>query len=600
MCGIAGLLGRTRSDFVHLVGPRLDHRGPDGAGQWSEGPATLLHRRLAIVDPSPAGHQPMRSACGRYVITFNGEIYNHGALRRSLERAGDHLGSASDTEVLLALYARQGAACLAQLRGMYAFCIWDRSTQSAFLARDPLGIKPLHLWHGDDGAMAFASEVRPLLASGLVTRRIDPIALARYLQAGCLPRDRTLAAGVVPLEPGHYGVWRAGSWQTTRFWQPDFRARTPDAPDATASHVREALKRCVAAHLVSDVPVALSLSGGMDSGALLALSGRPLPTLSIGFETAAFDESNQAARIAATFGAPHLRQRIDRATAQASLPEYLAAMDQPSIDGFNVFCVARLARARGFKVLLSGLGGDELFGGYPSFRDVPQLQNTRRRVSRGAAGLAAVLARRHDEASQRMASLLAGGDDLATVHRLYRSVFTPPEVHRILAFWGMPRADAAPHGEAEDEVLPQRCPGDPDRIAWLETTEFLGNRLLRDADCFAMAAGVELRVPLADATLLDRLAPYPAEIRLAPGKALLKQAVPELPEWLTGAPKRGFDFPFQLWIDETAGGFLPPPPPVPDTLDTRAWYRRWSLMALDHWLAAHLDCRLAPGEVVHG
>ena len=157
MCGIAGLLGRSDANFAGAVGSRLTHRGPDCDGQWSEAAATLVHRRLAILDPSPAGRQPMHSACGRYVITFNGEIYDHQALRRSLGEAGERLRSASDTEVLLALYARQGPACLAQLRGMYAFCIWDRSTQSAFLARDPLGIKPLHLWHGGDGALAFAS-----------------------------------------------------------------------------------------------------------------------------------------------------------------------------------------------------------------------------------------------------------------------------------------------------------------------------------------------------------------------------------------------------------------------------------------------------------
>jgi asparagine synthase (glutamine-hydrolysing) len=588
MCGIAGLLGRRVAGFAGAVGGRLSHRGPDGAGQWAEASATLVHCRLAIQDPSPAGDQPMRSACGRYVITFNGEIYNHHALRRSLIDAGEPQRSASDTEIVLGLFARHGPGCLTQLRGMYAFCIWDRDTATAFLARDPLGIKPLYLWHGSDGALAFASEVRALLASGIVPRRLDPVAVGRYLQAGCLPRHRTLADGVVPLEPGHYGIWRAGSWRSTRFWRPDFRHRAA----ANADQLRQALQDSIADHLVSDVPVALSLSGGLDSAAVLALCGRAVPTLTIGFAEAAFDESERAAEIAAAFGAPHRRLAIDRPTARSWLPCYLAAMDQPSIDGFNVFCVARLAREEGYKVLLSGLGGDELFGGYPSFAEVPRLRRTRHRLGDRAASLAAPLARRDDEGSQRLAALLSGGVGLAATHRLYRAVFTPAEASRIMAFWGLadiPWDDALPDDPAEDD----RFPTDLDRLAWLEATEFLGNRLLRDADGFAMAAGVELRVPLADATLVDRLSSYPADRRLATGKAMLVEAVPELSRW-AGAPKRGFDFPFQPWLSGTQGDFLPAVPPVPEELDLRSWYRRWSLMALDHWLAEHLDCRLTP------
>lgn len=595
MCGIAGLLGREHAGFAATADETLRHRGPDGSGSFTDSTATLVHRRLALLDPSEAGHQPMVSADGRHVIVFNGEIYNFRALRAELMAAGVAFRSGTDTEVVLALFVREGARCLSRLRGMFAFCIWDGVERSAFVARDPLGIKPLYRWHGPDGSLAFASELRVLLAAGLARPELDPAGLAHYLAFGALPSNRTLVAGITPLAPGHFGTWQDGTWTEERFWRPDFGAEVAD-PATTVPRVREALQASVEAHLVSDVPVGLFLSGGLDSSAILALAGGRLPAVSIGFAGPAYDESPTAALVAAHFGAEHHVLEVSAGLARAWLPEFLAAMDQPSVDGFNTFCAARAARERGLKAVLAGTGGDELFGGYPSFTDVPDLLASRRRLQPAAARFATALAARSDTGSRRMAALLTGAATVDAVHDGYRSVFTPREVAALMAGWGI----AAPEGvgpAADDWGIGTDAgtfPTEGDRLAWLETTNFLGNRLLRDADAFGMAAGVEVRVPFADAALLDAVAPIPSAVRLASGKALLKAAVPELPPWLTALPKRGFMVPFADWFDAQRGGFLAAwrMPSMPPGLDVADWSRRWTLLVLGDWLERHLGLPL--------
>lgn len=587
MCGIAGLFGRSHGAFATAVEPRLRHRGPDDRGHYADASATLVHRRLAIMDPSAGGHQPMVSACGRYVIAFNGEIYNHRELGHILTADGVPLRSRSDTEVILSLFIRHGPHCLSLLRGMYAFCIWDRETRAAFLARDPLGIKPLYRWHGPTGELAFASELRALLATDLMRPTLDTAALAHYLAVGSLPADRSLVVGVTPLPPGHYGIWQSGEWTEERFWRPDFTAAIFD-PATAVSRARQALEASVRAHLTSDVPVGLFLSGGLDSGAILALAGRRLPAISIGFAEALHDETRMAARVAAHFGAEHHVFAVSCALAQEWLPEFLSAMDQPSVDGFNTFCVARAAHDRGFKAMLSGLGGDELFGGYPSFHEIPNLLASRRRLEPGAAGLARALTQNSDAGSQRMAALLAGVPSLAATHRCYRTIFTPPEIRALMTGWGFSVPESVEAGVSDAGVEQGLFPTDLDRLGWLEIVNFLGDRLLRDADAFGMASSVEVRVPLADSTLLDALAPISAAIRLAPGKALLRDAVPELPEWLTAAPKRGFTFPFEEWFHSGEFSASLRLPPAPPSLDLRLWYRRWSLLVLGQWLERQL------------
>ncbi|MCP9849794.1 asparagine synthase (glutamine-hydrolyzing) [Cyanobium sp. Morenito 9A2] len=608
MCGIAGLLSLSTQpsapDLVAALDQALAHRGPDDAGVWSERGTTLVHRRLAIQDLSPAGHQPMPSACGRYVLVFNGEIYNQRELRRQLERLGHRFHSSSDTEVLLELYARYGLSALQRLRGMYAFCLWDRQERRALLARDPYGIKPLYLHHGNGGELLFASELRALLATGRVPRRLDGQGLADFLNQGSLPHHRTLVEGITPLPPGHLGLWQEGRWQLQRHWQPSY---APDGvlegPDLV-SHTRAALGASVRAHLLSDVPVGLFLSGGLDSSAVLALAEQPLTTVSIGFAEAGFDESGRAAALARQFGATHHSVQLRVADAAATIPGFLQAIDQPSVDGFNTYGVSKLAAGLGLKVVLSGLGGDELFGGYPSFQRLPRAWRLHRRLAPLAPLAAAALGRSHRGGAQRLADGLRQPASIENSYRSLRGIFSPSEVGRLLRHWGL--EPPLTHGHEPPQPCgpeswvvkdPSRFPTAADQIAWLESSLYMGQQLLIDSDGMAMAHALELRLPLVDAELLRALAGQPAAQRLAAHKRLLRQAVPEAEALVGRAPKQGFAFPFQCWFD--ADGFhpsawgLPPLPPTPADLDVRAWARRWGLLVLSDWLKRHLGVELA-------
>ncbi len=599
MCGIAGQLGRAPGSFAGQVGPRLAHRGPDDAGVWQDDDACLVHRRLAILDLSPLGHQPMASACGRWQLVFNGEIYNHADLRQRLEAEGQRFRGSGDSEVLLAWLIRRGRDGLGALRGMFAFCLFDTQERSALLARDPHGIKPLYLRSGPGGSLAFASELRALLAADGPPVALDEQALGRYLATGSVSEPATLVAGVQRLPSGHAAFWSRGRLRVEPW------GALPESLDGAIEHgmtaeeavrlTRAALEDSVAAHMVSDVPVGLFLSAGLDSASLLALAPRGLHTFTIGFEERGadgFDESGPAARIAAHFGAQHTPLNLSADQARKWLPDFLACQDQPSIDGYNTWCVARLAREHGLKVALSGLGGDELFGGYPSFRMVPKLCRWRRRLGPAGpltAGVLRRLPKGRRARQQRLADLMESPVSLGQAYGCFRGLFSTAETDRLLAHWGFRTpglAAAAGDGTGGRDGL--------EGVAWLEGTRYLRNQLLPDSDVMAMASGLELRLPLVDAQLQRRLGPIPAVLRLAEGKRLLERSMPELPEWFLNRPKQGFRFPFQLWLDDPASPLTLRLPPTPAGIDLRPWYRRWSLMVLQHWLEAHLGISLSP------
>jgi asparagine synthase (glutamine-hydrolysing) len=605
MCGIAGILAGApglHASAASSMGAALAHRGPDDAGLWSSpqrgsGPVTLVHRRLAIQDLSPGGHQPMESACGRYVLVFNGEIYNQHALRRDLERQGHRFRSSSDTEVLLQLLIRYGTAALQRLQGMFAFCLWDSHEQRALLARDPFGIKPLYLWQGPGGQLLFASEVRALLASNLIPRQLDATALAGFLASGSVPEPRTLVAGITSLPAGWLGHWQAGSWQIQPYWQPSFAPGLPLNPSDQIALSRQALAASVAAHQLSDVPVGLFLSGGLDSSALLALAGgQRITTLSIGFQETAYDETERAAAVARYFGSSHMPLQLTAARAAELLPGFLAAVDQPSIDGFNTYCVSQLAHEQGLKVVLSGLGGDELFGGYPSFQKIPRLLALHRSLGPARPAAARWLERSGQHQRLRLAAFLGGPATAAAAHRCFRGIFSPREIALAFQHWGL-SSTAVAEDAACLEPGSCRCPTQADAIAWLESSCYMGQQLLRDSDTYSMAHGLELRIPFVDAQLFRELAPLPASTRLARDKQLLQDAVPELRQALPPAPKRGFTFPYGVWFDQPGSPLQPgsaayPLPPLPTGLDFQPWFRRWGLMVLRHWLQQHLEIEL--------
>lgn len=577
MCGINGIV-RLRPDAPPIDSEELLRtrdamalRGPDGAGAWTapDGRAALASRRLAILDLSPAGAQPMSTPDGRWHLVMNGEIYNFRALRHELEEQGTTFRSQSDTEVVLHLLARHGAAALPRLRGMFGLALWDDAGKRLLLARDPLGIKPLYYSDQSDqdgGCLRFASQVKALEASGAVSRAVDPAGLAGFLLWGAVPDPLTIRSAVRALPAGCFL-----EIENERMGAPKSFYEMNAAPAGPPLAPAAAVEDSVAAHLVSDVPVAVFLSAGLDSGLIAALARRRLPeppvTFTLTFDVLAGtprDEGPLAAEVAGALGTRHVERRVGRADFADLWPAALAAMDQPSIDGFNTFVVSRAAHEAGLKVVLSGLGGDELFGSYPSFRDVPALERTSRRAGRlpGLPAAWPALARLAAD-RPKLPGLLRYGSSRAGAYFLRRGLFLPEELPALLgretAEEGLRRCD--PIGLAAGvlhDPLPRaarRRGGDPwVDVHRLETALYMRHQLLRDADWASMAWSVELRVPLVDAWLRAHLAAADFEPARSQGKAaFVRQAAPELPAALFDRPKTGFYIPVMEWLDpETA------------------------------------------------
>ena len=564
----------------------LRHRGPDDEGNWrsASGEASFAHTRLSIIDLSGAAHQPMRAGDGRFTIVFNGEIYNFAALRQALESTGAQFSSRSDTEVIIRAYEVHGPACVSMLRGMFAFALWDERERTCLLARDRFGIKPLY-YRADANGLVFASEVRALLASGLVAKDLDAEGVYGYFRSGSVPEPNTLLRDVRCLEAGQFAVWQGGRLLPQRYWQLGFSPESIEASDAVAA-TRAALLDSVEHHFVSDVPVGIFLSGGIDSTALVALAratGRSdLHTFSIAFPGSSGDEGGIARRTAAHFGTHHDEWPMTAAEGKELFGRFLGVLDQPSIDGFNTYAVSKLAHEHGMKVVLSGVGGDELFGGYKSFRDVPRLARWNRRLAALGpirSGISAALRHGRPPQWRRLGDMLRRPPDLESAYAALRGIFTPDEANVLARKYTGGTADPL----LEDR--PGACDNadEQDVVSCLEVTRYMRNQLLRDADVASMAWGLELRVPYLDSGLAEALERIPAAIRLRPGKRLLLEAVPEVPEWVASQPKRGFLFPFERWLEEDwQDTFRAVERESPVSAGT--WYRKWCIDMFDRWI----------------
>ena len=599
MCGIAGFISTARVaepkqvDAVRLMTRRMLARGPDAEGIWSGPGVALGHRRLAILDLDARANQPMISADGRYTIVFNGEIYNFRELRRVLESDGVVFQTTSDTEVLLALFAREAERMLARLRGMFAFAIWDSHARELFLARDPYGIKPLYYTATKDG-LFFASQVKALLASGQVSTTCEPAGLAGLYLWGSVPEPWTLYREVFALPSGHWLRVRNGApdspvcWHDIRtHWHSEGRDQSPHELQET---VRQAVTDSVRAHLVADVPVSVFLSGGIDSAAVAGLAsglGANVEGITIGFEEFAGkheDEVPVAAAIAAHYGLPHFVRRVSREEFEQDVPRILDAMDQPSIDGVNTWFASKAAAERGFKVVLSGVGGDELFCGYPSFRQIPRSAALGRAVAAvpGArALLSAPFAWLATHRSQpKLAGLPAFMHSLEGTYFLRRSIFLPAELPALMgeemARAGLERLGGTPpgmsHADARDGAA---------AVGLLESTHYLRNQLLRDSDWASMGHSLELRTPLVDARLLEALGPFTSGFADGAGKRMLALSPGKpLPGAVINRPKTGFSIPMAKWLTEAADQRSWSGHPMLNTPGT-PWARRWAKTVVD-------------------
>jgi asparagine synthase (glutamine-hydrolysing) len=571
MCGLAIAVPKPGKSFgadvIQRALKQMRRRGPDAEGIWEDRGVLLGHRRLAIQDLDERATQPLHSACGRFVVVFNGEIYNFRALSAELIAKGIQLHTTSDSEVLLALFSLEGASMLPRLRGMFAFVIWDRTTRRAFAARDPYGIKPLYYAQTTEGVL-MASQVRALLETGLVSRAPCAQGQAGFWLLGSVREPDTWYQGVKALPAGHH-VWiEEGRMDVPQSWW-DVSAAWRDAPShlldvrEVRERTRTALSASVRAHLVSDVPIGVFLSGGIDSGALAGLmveaGVKDLQGITLAYDEFSGtpnDEAPVAASLAAHYGIKHHVRRVTREEFETDLPRILADMDQPSVDGINTWYASKAVAELGLKVVVSGVGGDELFQGYSSFAQLPRMLSGWAMASRLPFALPLARAATSWQAKRsgnaRWHHLPEWARTMAGAWWLRRGLYAPAE---LAALMGPDLAAEGLAGFSPDAwvgamsgalVADSRL-----AVGQIESTTYLRNQLLRDSDWASMAHSVELRTPLVDASLLQDLQPLLGAFQQFPNKRLLATAAERpLPENIIKRPKTGFGIPVQTWLKQ--------------------------------------------------
>jgi asparagine synthase (glutamine-hydrolysing) len=557
MCGIAGIVSARRDLDAQAVVAALSHRGPDGAGVVTapSGACTLIHTRLAIVDPHDRARQPMCSPDRRYWITYNGEVYNHRRIRSELG-SDIEWRTESDTETVLHSFMRWGPGCARRLRGMFAFAVWDDEQRTLFLARDPLGIKPLLYGCTADGGLAFGSELRTIVRMGAVKPTVDLVAVAEMIRQGAIRQPRTLLNEVKMLPAGHYGGFAGGNPSLTRYWDPMAFVRTQadslSYPDAV-ERVRAAAEDAARVHAMSDVPIGAFLSGGVDSrlvvGMMQRLSSKPIQTFTIGFGEA--DERADARAAARDLGTAHCEQVVTEDSWPDLLDRFLDAIDQPSIDGFNTLAVSILASPH-VKVALSGLGADELFAGYPHFGvfldstrlpfHAPQFVRESLRKMARHRGLSRLwLVSRLLERPDRFLHSMRLGESASTLQDRLR--LEP-------AIIGCVESEAA---RAAARVLAEQTDA-VNHMSLYEIESYLRDTLLRDVDVVSMHSGLEVRPVLLDTPFVELALSLPGSYKLRDGrrKAILTDAFPDLlPPAVLCRPKTGFHVPAADWTPRT-------------------------------------------------
>ncbi|HJQ32177.1 MAG TPA: asparagine synthase (glutamine-hydrolyzing) [Pyrinomonadaceae bacterium] len=649
MCGICGIWGEGdgRREAVSAMVSAMHHRGPDDRGVMADDRVALGMTRLAIIDTSVGGHQPMTTPDGLISVVYNGELYNFRGERALLEEKGYKFASTSDTEVLLRMYEHYGDDFLLRMRGMFAVAVYDRrrgaGRERLLLARDQMGIKPL-LYARSGGRLVFASEIKALLAGGLVPAEVDPEALRLLLTYGSVYQPRTILRGVLMLPPAHRLIVEGGRERVERYWSlgldrvEGLRSRRYEEAVEELSAV---IEESVRLQMVSDVPLGAFLSGGVDSSLLVALmarhSGHRVKTFSVGFgaEGRDMDETDDAGRTARFIGTDHTRVVVTGSEVRERIGHIAYGLDQPSVDGVNSYFVSQAARS-GVTVAISGTGGDELFAGYPWFAETVVDTRMRAQVSpwRGMAKtMLANIARRpafdpllegrggsHIERLRNSAGFLAR---YAPNYRIFgvngATRLLAPELRRAAGAGRSPHYDLAPLDEVpQGSVL--------ERVTGVCLRGYTTNQLLRDIDAVSMSHSLEVRVPYLDPVVADAALSLPDEAKMgaAPSSAprnyreagtkriLLDVARPLLPEGFDTTPKRGFGMPFGAWMrgplrdvvadalaeERTrARGWLEPSAVggVRDAFfDGRAqWFEPWLLMMLELWAREVLDARPA-------
>ena len=641
MCGICGVIGvENRNEAEPLVRrmmSKLVHRGPDEDGVLTAPGAVLGMRRLSIID-LPGGTQPVWNEDGTRAVVFNGEIYNFKELREELQGLGHRFHTRSDTEAVLHAYEEWGNDCVRRLQGMFAFAVAelpdgrDGPISRVFLARDRFGIKPLY-YANAGGSFVFASEVRALLASGLVPGEISAGALASYVFFGSVGEPMSLVDGVSSLPPGHRISVISGRpvvvHRSEAYWGPESISGTAAGEDDRASQyapakVRSLLEDSVRKHLIADVPIGVFLSSGIDSTALTALASRDragLNTFTLIFPERKFSEAEIARRTAKQFGTVHREIELSGEEMLARMDEAISSFDSPSMDGINTFFVSWAARQAGLKVALSGIGSDEIFGGYSTFRTTAQLARIAKIALATPSGLRQALAPAidffggrvsHGDAGRKLAAAWAEPESLPDSYFFARALFAPAQAVELLGGHAEPWSGAAAGRWLDETVQQAETLRGAARISWLELRTYMASTLLRDTDTMSMRHSLEVRVPFLDHPLVE-FALSAANRSTVAGderpKALLIAALGDLlPAEVVNQRKRTFTLPWDEWMrdalrERVATAFAEWSPRLETHLPAVAargvwesflagrssWSRPWALYVLNEWVKQNLD-----------
>ena len=580
MCGIAGAAGKVTEEsynVVQVMAEAMIHRGPDGEGFWKyQSPnedysVAFSHRRLSILDLSDAGAQPMIDLVTGNSITFNGEIYNFREIRSRLESFGTRFCSESDTEVILRAFSTWGTDCFHQLRGMFAFALFDRKASCLYLVRDRLGVKPLYfsiIKENDGDLIYFASEVRALLKGNVVERVLDPIAVRGFLSSGYIHGPRTIIKGIRLLPAASFlklDLRVPFDFHPRKYWYyPDQPAqRTLDF-----DKVEEVFRESVRLRLVSDVPVGVFLSGGTDSTAVAAVASQVAPgaiqTFTLGFSETKYDESQYAEQISRQLGTEHTTINFTKSSFLADVAQGLSSLDQPSFDALNTFFISHAVRRAGLKVALAGVGGDELFGGYRTFSALPFIQSINRQlppcVRTGMSAALSSLTRAlfvtsvpPQQGAGKVSDFLTAGPELSQIYGCFYSLFTNDFLYQLLGETGSDDSGfPEPSLAYQDGVYQDPKSSILHDVSRLEVSEYLGQRLLRDIDSSSMAVGLEVREPLLDHVLIQEITKLEDALRFKPlgTKSFLRHIAKHSGVQISALKTRkaGFELPIGMWL----------------------------------------------------
>ncbi|MEA2571428.1 MAG: hypothetical protein QOI24_3429 [Acidobacteriota bacterium] len=605
MCGITAIVGpnaKSYSDANARMIDAISHRGPDARDAWSLDHCTLGHARLAIIDLT-TGAQPMSDISGRWSIAFNGEIYNYPELRHKLAALGHEFRTHSDTEVLIAGYKEWGAAVVDRLRGMFAFALWDAQERSLFVARDLFGEKPLYYATTNDGTLLIASELKAITASGLIDARLDREAVDAYLTLGYVPPDRTIYSNIETLPPAHHLTWRDGKIAVTRYWMPKFETRTISLRDA-ADELRRLIRQAVERQMTADVPVGAFLSGGLDSSTVVALmqqhSDIPVKTFSVGFGSY-INELPYARAVAERYNTEHHEIDLGEPDVATLIQRMARVYDEPFADTSNIptYLVSEFAR-RSVKVVLSGDGGDELFGGYWWYPALAMSEKVAAPLAQWAVlrSFSKLMRHRYRKLTIRShaAGLAARWRDVWTRDIMSQTVFRKHERSRL---WG---SDDVASFEPGGYYKPSNDTHGLNRAFYFDLTSYLPGDILVKVDRAAMAHGLETRAPLLDRDVVEFALSLPETLKVngtTDTKLVLKEACRQFwPESLWNRPKQGFGAPTAAWLNQPAMRPLldrvfaaDSPlrsllPGVRGDMKNGTDYRAWSLFTLGLWLDA--------------